>query len=148
MKTTDPRDSLDQQIDALLRSRPLRPEDDFTQRVLAAAHTQAAQTASTANRLNTFRRVVLPLAAAIALVLIVSPLLLTTTPEGSEQARLTPAAAHTPQTESALIETEAHEIFLLEEGLSELTAQLENEQALNSDALLNALDALLFELES
>ena len=43
MKTNHNSEPLDQQIDTLLASRPLKPSDDFAARVLAAAETAVSE---------------------------------------------------------------------------------------------------------
>ena len=76
MKTTDPRDPLDQQIDRLLKTRPLEPSKDFTSRVLQACEadepkprTESAECREPGKLL----RFALPLAAAIAIGLAIAP---------------------------------------------------------------------------
>lgn len=148
MKTTDPRDPLDQQIDALLSNRPVQPSDDFASRVLNAAQATTNTSVKKKGKLAPILHFTLPIAAAIAIALIVAPLI-----KQSEPSPVTNIAATPPQapvtTDSELLgDIGTQEIFLLEEGLSGLTAQLESDNNLNSDALLETLDALFLEIES
>ena len=68
MKTNHNSDPLDQQIDTLLASRPIKPNDDFAARVLAATETAVAEDFSdkTKRPLGLLIKFALPLAAAIA----------------------------------------------------------------------------------
>lgn len=136
MKTTDPRDSLDQTIDALLASRPIKPDAGFSSRVMAAFDAendmQAKASVATPNRMAPILKFALPIAAAVAFALTLSQF---NTPEA------TPATpAHN------LTAAEAQEIFLLEEGLDALSS-LSSESFRGND-LLSTLDALTFEIES
>lgn len=135
MKTTDPRDPLDQQIDALLSSRPIKEAPDFLERVLAATEaSDAPAPLSVASSQSTLRtrclRIGLGLAAALAIAFI--------------GMQLTPRAQHTTQS-AGLSTSEAQEILLLEEGLSRLP---EFEDSTDSYQLLATFDAIFFEIES
>ncbi|MGJ8652480.1 MAG: hypothetical protein ACSHX8_04355 [Opitutaceae bacterium] len=133
MKTTDPRDPLDQKIDALFASRPIKPSADFAQRVLDAAKAEAL-TQSEATPKRTFAPILkfaLPIAAAVAFALTLSQWNQTSIPS-------TPAAN--------LTAAEAQEIFLLEEGLDMISTL--NSDNFNSADLLSTLDALTYEIES
>ena len=133
MKTTDPRDPLDQQIDALLTNKPVQPEADFTARVLAALDAELKTSVPSPSRkgLATLLKFALPIAAAAALALTLVQF----------------NTASTPTTPSAhLTAAEAQEIFLLEDGLHGL-AELTSENFKGQD-FLATLDALTFEIES
>ncbi|HBM86224.1 MAG TPA: hypothetical protein DD423_05510 [Opitutae bacterium] len=130
MKTTDSRNPLDRKIDDLLASRPLQPSSDFTQRVLAAADDLPAPKARPSH-ISKLVHFALPAAAAIAAACLLVQFIATT-----------PAVDH-PSTLSA---ADIQEIFLLEEGLSGFT-QLQDDH-LSSDALLNTLEALKFDIKS
>ena len=130
MKTTDPRDPLNRKIDDLLASRPLQPSSDFTQRVLAAADSLPARKARPSH-VSRLVRFALPAAAAVAAACLLAQFIATS-----------PAANNT----SALSAADIQEIFLLEEGLSGI-AQLQDDQ-LSSNALLNTLDTLHFDIKS
>ena len=71
MKTTDPRDPLDQKIDELLKSQPMKAPTNFAARTMAEAE---ATTAEPANQktggLAPLIRFALPLAAAVALAFV------------------------------------------------------------------------------
>lgn len=133
MKTTDPRDPLDQKIDALFASRPIKPSADFAQRVIDAAAAEAASQPEAAPKrtLAPLLKFALPIAAAVAFALTLSQW-----NQGSTPA--TPAAN--------LTAAEAQEIFLLEEGL-DMISTLSSEN-FNSADLLSTLDALTYEIES
>lgn len=146
MKTTDPRDPLDQQIDALLASRPITPSDDFASRVLQAAQNEPPNSTAKHGKLASILRFTLPAAAAIALAFIVVPLF------RQSETTATTHMASTPSpempAEATLDDADAQEIFFLEEGLAGLTTQFESDSDLNGDALLQTLDALFLEIES
>lgn len=133
MKTTDPRDPLDQKIDELFASRPIKPSADFAQRVIAQAEAEAATPpqATSKRTLAPLLKFALPIAAAVAFALTLSQWNQSSTP-------VAPAAN--------LTAAEAQEIFLLEEGL-DMISTLSNEN-FNSADLLSTLDALTFEIES
>jgi hypothetical protein len=130
MKTNDP---LDQKIDALFRSRPLQPSEDFAARVLDAAHnadtvdTAGAARRSTRGKLLAFA---LPLAAAIVVTL--------------SLLQFNPGAQDLPVESTTITQADAQEIFLLEEGLSGLSL-LEGGNFQGGD-LLATLDALTLEI--
>ena len=134
MKTNHNRDQLDQQIDTLLASRPVKPNDDFAARVLAATETVLAEDPSdmTKRPLGLLIKFALPLAAAIAVTICLLPV-------------HTDSVAPSGSTESATLSTtEMQEIFLIEESL----ASLANVSAtdVGSFDLLRILDALYLEI--
>ena len=119
MKTTDPRDPLDQQIDSLLASRPVKPSDDFTSRILAAAEAERAPQAETADAApeqneprGTLLRFALPIATlaaalAIALVILLSKEPASTTEFAHNKTPVTPtdAALSAPQPAATPMDT-------------------------------------------
>jgi hypothetical protein len=132
MKTNHNSDPLDQQIDTLLASRPVKPSEDFADRVLAAAENAIAEdSARKAKRpIGTLIKLALPLAAAIAVMFNFLPAL-----------TVAPAAS----AESAALSTaEVQEIFLLEESLASL-ANIDATEFASTD-LLSILDALYLEI--
>lgn len=133
MKTTDPRDPLDQKIDALLANKPIKSDIDFTSRVLSALDADLAtkETVTPQRSLAPLLKFALPIAAAAALAL--------TLMQFNKASTLTTPAAN-------LTAAEAQEIFLLEEGLNGLS-ELSNESFQGQD-FLATLDALTFEIES
>ena len=150
MKTTDPRDPLDHKIDALLASRPLKPSDDFAARVLTAAENHAAnQHTATTHGSRALTGIVyfgLPLAAAVAVALVIVSVLKQDPAAPAKTAVATTLATNSTPTEpTAISEEQAQEIFLLEEGLSAL-AYADDNSSLGSDTLLQTLDALYFEI--
>lgn len=136
MKTTDPRDPLDQTIDTLLESHPIKPDADFSNRVMAAfdagISTQAEASIAAPSRMAPILKFALPIAAAAAFALTLSQF------NSQEVTPATPAAN--------LTAAEAQEIFLLEEGLDALSAL--SSESYRGNNLLSTLDALTFELES
>ena len=159
MKTTDPRDPLDQQIDRLLKTRPLEPSKDFTSRVLQACETEPKpRTASAECREpGKLLRFALPLAAAIAIGLAIAPRLKETVQPDTTPPQLATNTTErqAPAIESAsgstalalLGELEAQEIFLIEETLDNFALTEENAE-LGSGKLLATFDALLYEIQS
>ena len=134
MRTNHNCDPLDQQIDTLLASRPLKPSDDFAARVLAAAETAASEDSSGKRKrpLALLIKFALPLAAAVAVTISLLPV-------------NTDSVAPTRSTESATLSTaEVQEIFLLEESLSNLAHFSATE--VGSFDLLCILDALYLEI--
>ena len=133
MKTNLNRDPLDQQIDKLLASRPIKPSNDFAARVLAATETAVAEDFSDKNRqLGLLIKFALPLAAAIAMTISLLPV-------------HTDSIAPIGSTESATLSTaEMQEIFLLEESLASLASVSATE--VGSFDLLSILDALYLEI--
>jgi hypothetical protein len=131
MKPNPHSDPLDQKIDALLASRPLKPSNDFAARVLAAAEAEMA-VPTPKNKLGNLIKFTLPLAAAIALTF--------------SLLQFNPATQPTtaPEDTSTLSSTEAQEIFLLEESLSSIA--IISTSDLSSHNLLNTLDALYLEI--
>lgn len=125
MKREHDQDPLDQRIDALLASRPLKVSDDFTARVMAATEAEPEER-SIMRKILPFA---LPAAAAIAVAL------------------TWPRLQHTSEStdSSAFISTaDAQEIFLLEESLAGLASVQNDELAING--LLATLDALYTEI--
>ena len=134
MKTNHNSDPLDQQIDTLLASRPVKPSDDFAARVLAAAETALAEDSSGKRKrpLGMLIKFALPFAAAIAVTISLLPV-------------NTASVAPTGSTESDTLSTaEVQEIFLLEESLASL-AHVSAAEVGNVD-LLSILDALYLEI--
>ena len=133
MKTNHSSDPLDQQIDTLLASRPIKPSDDFAARVLAATETAVAEDFSDKNRqLGLLIKFALPLAVAIAVTISLLPV-------------HTDSIAPTGSTESATLSTaEMQEIFLLEESLASLANVSATE--VGSFDLLSIIDALYLEI--
>ena len=134
MKTDQNNDPLDQQIDTLLASRPVKPSDDFAARVLAAAETALAEDSSGKRKrpLGMLIKFALPFAAAIAVMISVLPI-------------NTDSFAPTGSTESDTLSTaEVQEIFLLEESLASLAHVSAAE--VGSVDLLSILDALYLEI--
>ena len=134
MKTNHNSDPLDQQIDNLLSSRPVKPSEDFAARVLAAAETAIAEdSARKAKRpLGTLIKLALPLAAAIAVTISLWPV-------------HTDSVAPAESIESTTLSTaEVQEIFFLEESLASLADIGTTE--LGSTDLLSTLDALYLEI--
>jgi hypothetical protein len=134
MKTNHNSDPLDQQIDTLLASRPVKPSDDFAARVLAAAETAVSEDSSGKRKrpLALLIKFALPLAAAIAVMISLLPV-------------KTDSVAPAGSTESATLSTaELQEIFLLEESLASLAHVSAAE--VGSVDLLSILDALYLEI--
>lgn len=134
MKTDQNNDPLDQQIDTLLASRPVKPSDDFAARVLAAAETAVSEDSSGKRKrpLGMLIKFALPFAAAIAVTISLLPV-------------NTDSVAPTGSTESDTLSTaEVQEIFLLEESLASL-AHVSAAEVGNVD-LLSILDALYLEI--
>ena len=135
MKTNHNCDPLDQQIDTLLASCPVKPSDDFAARVLAAAAETALAEDSSGKRkrpLTLLIKFALPLAAAIAVTISLLPV-------------NTDSVAPTGSTERATLSTaEVQEIFLLEESLASLAHVSAAE--VGSVDLLSILDALYLEI--
>ena len=134
MKTNHNSDPLDQQIDTLLASRPVKPSDDFAARVLAAAETAVSEDSPGKRKrpLGMLIKFALPFAAAIAVTISLLPV-------------NTDSVAPTGSTESDTLSTaEVQEIFLLEESLASL-AHVSAAEVGNVD-LLSILDALYLEI--
>ena len=135
MKTNHNSDPLDQKIDTLLASRPLKPSDDFAARVLAATAETAVSEDSLGKRKRSLALLIkfaLPLAAAIAVTISLLPV-------------NTDFVATTKPVESATLSTaEVQEIFLLEESLASLAHISAAE--VGSVNLLSILDALYLEI--
>lgn len=134
MKTNHNSDTLDQQIDTLLASCPVKPSDDFAARVLAAAETAVSEDSSGKRKrpLALLIKFALPFAAAIAVTISLLPI-------------NTDSVAPTGSTESDTLSTaEVQEIFLLEESLDSLAHVSAAE--VGSVDLLSILDALYLEI--
>ena len=134
MKTNHNSDPLDQQIDTLLASRPVKPSDDFAARVLAAAETAVSEDSSGKRKrpLGMLIKFALPFAAAIAVTISLLPV-------------NTDSVAPTGSTESDTLSTaEVQEIFLFEESLASL-AHVSASEVGDVD-LLSILDALYLEI--
>jgi len=134
MKTNHNSDPLDQQIDTLLASRPVKPSEDFAARVLAATETAIAEdsTGKAKRPLGTLIKFALPLAAAIAVTISLWPV----HPD---------SVAPAESIESTTLSTaEVQEIFLLEESLAILADISATE--FGSTDLLSTLDALYLEI--
>ena len=134
MKTNHNCDPLDQQIDTLLASRPLKPSDDFAARVLAAAETAVSEDSSGKRKrpLALLIKFALPLAAAVAVTISLLPV-------------NTDSVAPTESTDRTTLSTaEVQEIFLLEESLASLAHVSATE--VESFDLLCILDALYLEI--
>ena len=134
MKTNHNSDPLDQQIDTLLASRPVKPSDDFAARVLAATETAVSEDSPGKRKrpLGMLIKFALPFAAAIAVTISLLPV-------------NTDSVAPTGSTESDTLSTaEVQEIFLLEESLASL-AHVSAAEVGNVD-LLSILDALYLEI--
>ena len=134
MKTNHNSDPLDQQIDTLLASRPVKPSDDFAARVLAAAETAVSEDSSGKRKrpLGMLIKFALPFAAAIAVSISLLPV-------------NTDSVSPTGSTESDTLSTaEVQEIFLLEESLASLAHVSAAE--VGSVDLLSILDALYLEI--
>ena len=134
MKTNHRKDPLDQQIDTLFASRPVKPSEDFSARVLDAAETAVAKDSAGQDKraLGTLIKFALPLAAAIAVTISLWPV-------------HTDSVATAESIESTTLSTaEVQEIFLLEESLASLTDISATE--FGSTDLLSTLDALYLEI--
>jgi len=142
MKTTESRDPLDQQIDTLLISRPIKPRADFTAQVLSALddETKIRETqqrgqplvaATPTEGFAPLLKFALPIAAVAAFALTLFQF------NGTSEVK-------TP--DANLTAAEAQEIFLLEDGLNGLS-ELTSDNFKGQD-FLATLDALTFEIES
>ena len=134
MKTTDPRDPLDQKIDQLLARQPVQASDDFAARVQALVEKQ--KPAAKPRRLAPIIRFALPLAAAIAVALAIWS-------QYSQDGTTAPTLVTSKPTETdeeALTSYEIQEILLLQQGLSGF-AQIESEE-LSGGELLDTLETL------
>jgi hypothetical protein len=141
MKPNHHSDPLDQQIDALLASRPLKPSDDFAARVLAEAEAEQAKQDSK-RPLGRLIKFALPLAAAIALTFSLLQL-----ESGSSKPVSTSSASvstDTSSTVTSLNAAEAQEIFLLEDSLANLATLSTSD--FGTKNLLSTLDALYLEI--
>jgi len=112
-------DTLDKTIDALLASQPLKPNADFTERVLTAADEQAArEIPSKTLRVQWLRRA-LPIAALFIAAFV-----------GLRLISDKPVESNLPM----LSTIEVQEIFILEEGLTGL-ASLQDDDLSSQDLL-------------
>ena len=133
MKTKDPRDPLDQKIDALLASQPVRASADFSERLLERVDQLPRRKG--ASPVAALLRFALPLAAAVALLFaIFSQLSPESVEPGSSQ-----LSQHEPDS-AALNDYEIQELLMLQEGLSSF-AQIDADGFDSSD-LLDTLDTL------
>ena len=141
MKTTDPRDPLDQKIDELLASQPVKAPTNFAARTLAQLDAEPATTEPASKKtdgLAPLIRFALPVAAAVALGFFVfTQFNQNNTKTPAEPSGLATTGA---QQGEELNSYEIQEILMLQEGLSGF-AQVETDE-LNSDALLDTLDTL------
>lgn len=140
MKTTDPRDSLDRKIDALLSEQPLRAPEDFGARALEAA--EAPQRQVRRRRAERLIRFALPAAAAMALALFFT----TPSREPTDQLAQHPQDSQISQIEAPLENIALEELFRLQEGLAGLATIPQD--TLDSEELLQTLDTLEFGFES
>ncbi len=145
MKTSDPRDPLDRKIDALLRELPVPAPADFLDRTLAQTEVTPAPSARADGRSGRIRpllRFALPLAAAVALAFVLTPLLRkSTTDVASPDVRA--AMSLNPFTD----QDDYAQLLSLQDGLASL-ATLEPADDLDSNYLLQTLDTLLYHFES
>jgi len=145
MKTTDPRDSLDQKIDELLASQPIKAPTDFSARLLTEI--EAMPPRKKPGRIAPLIRFALPMAAALALAFVALSQFHQGSPDSPTQQEV--RAGTTSQAEilaatnndsEALNSYEIQELLMLQEGLSGF-AQIESDE-LNSSDLLDTLDTL------
>ena len=145
MKTTDSRDPLDREIDALLSERPVHPSPDFLARTLEAAEA-IEQEQPTPKK--SFR--IIPLAMPIAAVLVMSLFLASQLKDdASSTAPNAPQIATnklSSKNSDVLQSAEMQEILFLQEGLSGL-ASIET-TSLDDDDLIQALDTLYIDIQS
>jgi hypothetical protein len=127
------KDPLDQKIDKLLASQPVKASDDFAARTLteAEAQTQAEKPGGLAPVI----RFALPMAAAIALAFAIFNQSSRNGTEASPQ-----VTANGTGIDEELNSYEVQEIFMLQEGLSGF-AQVESDE-LSSDDLFDTLETL------
>ncbi|MFU8847706.1 MAG: hypothetical protein ACNA77_03170 [Opitutales bacterium] len=137
MKTTDPRDPLDQKIDQLLASQPSKVPTNFAARTLARLE-QEREIQGSGRSWAPLIRFALPLAAALALAFVVFSQLQKGASENSLQ--VTNLANSDTGTDQELTSYEIQEILLLQEGLSAF-AQIETEE-LNGSDLFDTLETL------
>ncbi len=139
MKSTDPHDRIDHQINELMASRPIAPSKDFTSRTVAAVNQK--RTSSESRLVPKILRFSLPLAAAALIIFALIP-----------PAPPLPDGRFLPESTAALQPSpvdDYHEaIFLLEEGLGGLNLQIDPEAPINSEALSQIFDTLYFGLQS
>ncbi|MBT65510.1 MAG: hypothetical protein CML13_20130 [Puniceicoccaceae bacterium] len=144
MKPNHHSDPLDQKIDALLASRPLKPSDDFAARVLAQADAEHASTQQAPQHpYSKLIKFALPLAAAVALTFS----LLQVKPDAQAingHASLTTANNSQSTSAAAINAAEAQEIFMLEESLANLATLSTTD--FGTQNLLSTLDALYLEI--
>ena len=128
MKTPNSPDPLDDMIDGLLASQPLKTSSDFTHRVLAAVEKVDADDANPQST-KPWLRLVLPLAASFIAAITLIQFIPTK-----------PAEEALPQT---LTTKELREIFIFEEGLTAINQLYEDD--LNEADLLDMLNLLNLE---
>lgn len=138
MKTTDPRDPLDQRIDQLLASQAVKPPSNFAARTLAELEREPPVKKS--GRLAPLIRFALPLAAAVVLAFVVFHQFNINHSEAP--ARDNALAAMDPDLNGQdLSDYEVQELLMLQDGLSGF-AQIESETLDSSDELLETLETL------
>lgn len=121
MNAENPLDPLDNKIDELVASQPLRPSAGFTDRVLMAVDEEAVGKSALRTK-NLWLRLALPIAALLVATATVTRLITLRSTETE------------PQTLSMI---ELQEIFILEEGLTGLTSLQDGD--LNNADLLGTL---------
>lgn len=139
MKTTDPRDPLDQKIDQLLASQPVKAPEDFARRTLAEA--EARENAKASRTLAPILSIALPLAAAIVLAFVIYTQLghdYSDTPV--QVTENTSSTSANPEDAEELTHYEIQELLFLQEGLSGF-AQVEPD-GLSGGDLLETLNTL------
>jgi hypothetical protein len=133
MKTTDPRDPLDQKIDQMLADRPIKADERFLANVLEAVEQatpiESVASASWSRRIAIYA---LPIAAAIALAFTINAL-------------WKQPATQADATNLSLIE--AQEIFELTANTTELSLYAEDTESADLQ-ILATFDAIFFEIES
>lgn len=123
--------SLDETIDTLLQSRPVRPRDGFADDVLAALE-QETEKKRRSRRKRLALLAPLPFAAAFALLFGLS---------GGDE----PTAPPEPEVaEARLTEAEIRQILLLEDGLSALASA--EPEGFATETLSTTLDAITIEI--
>jgi hypothetical protein len=144
MKTTDPRDTLDQKIDALLSEQPLRASDDFRARTLSAVEASRSKAG-----LRSFRRrfrFALAAAAGVVLALLLGLQSRQSMAPQNPLAQNQAPVPHTLIADPFLESSEMEELFHLQEKLSAL-ANIEQDLP-DSTNLLQTLDTLQYGFES
>ncbi len=130
MNTPNPPDPLDNRLDELLASQPLKPSVDFTERVLAEIEKPASEKDSPDTK-HPWLRLVLPIAALLTAAFVIVQL----------------ASNESANSDVPVLSTiELQEIFVLEEGLSGLVNLQDAD--LNNIDLLDALTFLDSDIQS